>query len=160
MAEQSVERAFIRILDQDHSPQRFPLAKLLHAVQRVVGSDLESWRVFRAWGQGWKTARLTDALEAIDVADDLEITTATLTDLDDDPDEWFFDVIIRTNDGSLSFGIFDSGWMFVEGPRDEVIEIGTEFEHVVEHDPSEAPAVIRGENGSMDTGRDDRRPKG
>ena len=85
-------------------------------------------------GPGRATAQLENALEEIDVAEDMAITTQALLDLDDDPNEWFFDVIIRSEDGSVSFGIFDSSFMFVEGPPDLERAVVSEFVDTTEVD--------------------------
>ena len=116
-------RCFLRILDEDDSPQRYPLVRLLERVKTVVNLDQQNWRVSGVWGQGLKTARLEDAERASGAAAEVSLSTEELLDLDNDPNEWFFDVVIRTSDRSLAFGIFDSGCMFVEGPRAQVIEI-------------------------------------
>lgn len=137
-------RCFLRILDEDDSPQRYPLIRLLEEVREVVDPDQQNWRVSGVWGQGLKTARLEDAERASGAAGEVSVSTEELLDLDDDPDEWFFDVVIRTSDRSLAFGIFDSGCMFVEGPHAQVIEIGKAFDDVTEQDPDAVPPAIRG----------------
>ena len=137
-------RCFLRILDEDDSPQRYPLVRLLDAVRNVVDPDQQDWRMSGVWGQGLKTVRFQNELRELGQFGEINVSTEELLGLDDDPDEWFFDVVIRTSDRSLAFGIFDSGCMFVEGPRAQVIEIGNAFDDVIEQDPEAVPPAIRG----------------
>ena len=94
------------------------------------------------WGQGDKTARLEDSIGP-SPEDDALIDTATLIDLDDDPDEWFYDVVIRLPDRSLTFGIFDSGCLFLDGRCALVRRIARPFERVTEVDPDLVAPVTR-----------------
>ena len=124
------DRCHVLIRDQEDTPQRFPLRRLLEAVRNVVAPEQQSWRVSGVWGQGLKTVRLQNELRERGEYGEIFVSTADLLDLDSDPDEWFFDVTIKTSDRTLAFGIFDSGYMFVDGRRAQVIEIGKAFDDV------------------------------
>lgn len=127
------ERCHVYIYDEEDTPQRYPLRRLLDSVIEHVGPDQQRWQVAGVWGQGFKTARLGD-LTSPSPEDETPVDTAALVDLDDDPDEWFYDIVIRTPDRSLTFGIFDSSYMFVDGPRDQVLAIVRDFDDVKESD--------------------------
>ena len=120
------------IRDEDDSPQRYPLIRLLRSVDHALGGEVRDWRVMRLWGQGLRTGRLEDRVNEIELGDDIIVTTELLLSLDRDPNEWFYDVIIRTLDRSLSLGIFDSGFMFVEGPAGVARAAAAPFELVEE----------------------------
>lgn len=102
------------IADEDDTPQRFPLGRLLGALA-VTSLGPPVWLVVRAAGYG---ERINELGETLDDVDSVEMSHAELAELARGVDEWFYDVEITSPDQTIRFGIIDSSAMFVDGPDD------------------------------------------
>jgi hypothetical protein len=114
------------IRDKTSDAQRFPLAELLARVLELVGTDDGgTWWVERARGHGEAVCDLEDRLaheDAIAVAADRLLQIAR------DPKQWFYDLACAVRGRSVTFGLLDSGCLFIDG--DAAAAIASVFEKV------------------------------
>lgn len=117
----------LAVYDTVDTPQRFDLVKLMDVIVGHIGSRAEVWRVRRAEGYGLAINQLSDELDALsEVHMDAQVMEAFLPGLD----EWLFWFDAVTGDGRVSFGVFDSSYMFVDGPPDVITAVRLSFDEV------------------------------
>jgi hypothetical protein len=101
------------IIDQDQTPQRFPLQRLLRQVTQVTGSTSETCEVLRVRaGYGLRAYELQ---QKSDAAEFLRVSMAELDELCAGTEQWFYDIELRIPDTDIRFGLHDSTALFVEG---------------------------------------------
>lgn len=115
------------IKDQDHTPQRYPLQRLLHRVLELAGAPPETCRISRARGYG-KTIHSWG--EALDAAESIDVPLKEFDDLSQGSKEWFYDLEARLPGVNVLFGLHDSTALFVEGDPDLVKRITEHFRDV------------------------------
>ena len=97
------------IFDEDDSPQRYPLRRLLMLLQAAVNESV--CQVERAAGYG---AGIQILAEKADQTRATAITISELAELASGRDEWFYDITIVFPISGARLGIHDSAAMFVE----------------------------------------------
>lgn len=102
------------IMDEEQSPQRFPLQRLLHRVIEETGAKAEVCSVLRASGYGLRVNELERELQVVDV---VAVPTSELDNLCAGTDEWFYELEVAIPGVDVRFGLQDSTAMFVEGNR-------------------------------------------
>ena len=112
------------INDKTDDAQRFPLDKLLRLIRS--GAEVE-WIVSRASGYGADICEIEDEVER---NGEVIMRPAALIQISDDPEQWFYDLACRSVDEDISFGLIDSGRLFVEGSSPRLKEIIRAFENV------------------------------
>lgn len=105
----------IYVFDKDNTPQRFPLLDLFAIILANRADSAEPWHVTRSQGQGLSVNEL-DAL--LDNAEYVSLDVSDMTAILPGIDEWFYNFVARTPDSAVVFGLIDSTYMFVEGPRE------------------------------------------
>lgn len=103
----------LAVADNVDTPQRFNLIKLLGTIIDYIGQGMGIWHVRRAEGYGFAVHRLNEQLDAQEsVQMDVQELASMLPGLD----EWFYWLDAVSDDETVSFGIIDSSYMFVDGP--------------------------------------------
>ena len=103
----------LAVADNIDTPQRFNLIKLFGVVMDHIGQDAGTWQVRRAEGYGLAVHRLHEQLDSHEsVRMDIQELASMLPGLD----EWFYWLDVSSTDETVSFGITDSSYMFIDGP--------------------------------------------
>lgn len=103
----------LAVADNIDTPQGFNLIKLLGVIIDHIGQGTRIWQVRRAEGYGLAINRLNEQLEAqASIRMDVQELASMLSGLD----EWFYWLDAVSTDETVSFGIIDSSYMFVDGP--------------------------------------------
>jgi hypothetical protein len=115
------------IFDQDDTPQRFPLQRLLRCVREASGARASACRIYKVRGYGeeihtWEVA--------LDVAESMEVDLADLDSLSAGGVEWFYDLEAQIEGSGILFGLHDSTALFVEGDSDVIGQIASTFAQV------------------------------
>jgi hypothetical protein len=108
-------RFYIR--DEDDSPQRFPLQKLLRvACAQLAISPEASCELLAHWGYGERIHELGSGLRS---DEPVVLSVRELDELVEGKEEWFYDLEACLPERDFRFGLHDSTVMFVEGdPKD------------------------------------------
>lgn len=102
------------IMDEDETPQRFPLQRLFRGVLEATETRAEVCEVSRARGYGLRVNELERGLE---VADAVTVPVSDLDELSAGVEEWFYDLEARVPGTDIRFGLHDSTALFVEGEQ-------------------------------------------
>jgi hypothetical protein len=100
------------IMDNDQTPQRFPLQRLFRQVIRMTNTKSEVCHVLRARGYGLRINELDHELDSVDM---VVVPMSELDRLSAGSEEWFYDLDARIPGADIRFGLHDSTALFVEG---------------------------------------------
>lgn len=118
-------RLRIHIRDQLSVPGRFPLQRLLRETCSAFGVPSASTvSIHRCWGYGLEINALDDRWPS---EGHLAIAVAELDALTEGVEGWFYDLQASLLDERVSFGLFDSTLMYLEGPTDGVEKVARAF---------------------------------
>jgi hypothetical protein len=108
--------------DLVRTPQRFPLNVLVQACAQAHADQGPVFAVQRCSGYGQTVIRWSIELEGVD---EIVPELGELLRVCRGSEEWFYDVrlVCRTSAGAIALGIFDSTWMFLDGPEQLVVPI-------------------------------------
>lgn len=98
------------ILDEDETPQGFPLQRLLRRVCEVAGAGSARCDLFKVWGYGLRIHELEEKLASEDM---VSISIEEFDQLSEGTEEWFYDVEARIPNTDIRFGLHDSTALFV-----------------------------------------------
>lgn len=115
------------IRDQDETPQRFPLQRLLRRAFEVAGGEQSTCEVTRARGYGLEIRQLEQQL---DVEDVVHVSLQVLDRLSEGSEEWFYELDARVPGAGLRFGLHDSTALFVEGDAatsKRIVDVFTDY---------------------------------
>ncbi len=121
---------FYWIGDEEKTPQRFPLQRLLRRIQEVSGAPIESVRMRRAWGYGEQVVAWDDATNAVPLEESIAVPFELLDRVSAGKEEWFYDVDLYAECAKVRFGIFDSTAMYVEASPEVAAQIVKVFTQV------------------------------
>lgn len=99
------------ILDQDETPQGFPLQRLLRAVREVAAPAADRCELARVRGYGEQVGEWDSASDA---ADAVVVSMMDLDRIAEGTVEWFYDVEVRFLGSSVRCGLHDSSAMFLD----------------------------------------------
>jgi len=117
------------VFDNVDTPQRFNMIKLLGVIVGCLGAGAAMWNVRRADGYGLTLNRLSEQLDSEStVRMTIEEVVALLPGLN----EWLYWFDAVTQDGTVSFGLTDSSFMFVEGPPGVIEAVKSSFDETRE----------------------------
>lgn len=122
----SVMRFWIR--DEDKTPQRFPLGKLLRCASEELGAPCKIW-ITRAEGYGESISRYS---EVLDEAERLLVDSDEFLVVSAGIQEWFYnlDAVLESPTDRVLLGLHDSTALYVEGADALVKRILGRFEVV------------------------------
>ncbi len=112
------------VFDNVDTPQRFNLVKLIGVIVGHLGASAAVWNVRRADGYGLTINRLS---EQLDVEPIVRMAVEDVVALLPGVNEWFYWFEAATQDGTVSFGLIDSSFMFVEGPPGVIETVRSNF---------------------------------
>jgi hypothetical protein len=116
------------ILDQEDTPQRFPLSRLIDLV-RTIACASDQFLLRRSEGYG---AQVRAWNEMLDATDEIVVWADALATISRGNEEWFYDLDARcvTESGVVAFGVHDSTALFVEASPEIARRIVSEFQNV------------------------------
>jgi hypothetical protein len=118
------------ILDEDQTPQRLPLQRLIRQVRTVVGAagaDPVSCELLKARGYG---AQIHIWEAALDETEKVVVSLDQLERLSEGNEEWFYDCDARLKSPYVRFGMHDSTALFVEAEQSIATPIASAFSNI------------------------------
>lgn len=112
------------ILENDETPQGFPLQRLIRHVREVVGSGLGSFELTKVRGYG---LQVHEWEEALDASDRIVVPFELLDRLSAGTEEWFYDLEAHVPGTNVRFGLHDSTPLFVEAAPEIAAAIAGAF---------------------------------
>ena len=106
------------IRDEDTTPQRFPLKKLIQLIVQKLDTSLPEFWILRANGYG---LTICEWDELLDENDRLKVDYDLLENISSGTEEWFYDLEVQvvTEDGlQVRFGLHDSTALFIDAPEE------------------------------------------
>lgn len=106
------------IKDEDTTPQRFPLKKLIQLIVQKLGTASYEFWILRANGYGMTICEWDDIL---DDNDRIRIDYDLLENVSSGTEEWFYDLEVQViTEGGLKirFGLHDSTALFIDAPKE------------------------------------------
>jgi len=114
------------IMDEDDTPQRFPLQRLLRRVFEVTGARDHGCDVTRVrGGYGERVHALEESLDSIDA---VRVSFSEIEALTEGREEWFYDFEAKLPGTAIRFGLHDSTALFVEGEQPFVEAVVAAFD--------------------------------
>lgn len=99
------------IMDNDQTPQRFPLQRLIRRICEVTGVEDATCHLLKVrWYGEW----IHELDERLDVEETVRIPLRMLHEVSDGTEEWFYDLDAELPDANVRFGLHDSTALFVE----------------------------------------------
>ncbi|HKY36565.1 MAG TPA: hypothetical protein VJN18_11535 [Polyangiaceae bacterium] len=126
------------IFDQDSTPQRFPLQKLVRTVGELATLRARACVISRADGYGLRVNGLAQKLATLDT---LSLTFQELDELSAGVDEWFYNLDAALPEADLAFGLHDSTALYVEGDESMVGSLTASFRDVRPALPTQTAAA-------------------
>jgi len=120
------------IRDEDTTPQRFPLKKLIRLIVQKLGSSIHEFWIIKARGYGLKICEWDDLL---DEKDRIKVEHDLLENLSSGVEEWFYDVeveVVADDQLQVRFGLHDSTALFIDAPKEFSESILRSFKFVQE----------------------------
>jgi len=105
------------ILDEDTTPQGFPLRMLILLILKQIASTTYQLWILRSQGYG---LRVNEWDERLDKEEQLLIDPELLLDTSVGEEEWFYDLDAKiiTDGLEIRFGLHDSTALYLEAPQD------------------------------------------
>lgn len=108
-------------MDEDDTPQRFPLQRLLRRVYEVAGAGVTTCNLSKVRvGYGLRIRELDEQLGPEEV---VTISLSELDALSAGTEEWFYDLEARVPGTDIRFGLHDTTALFVETESPIIEEI-------------------------------------
>jgi hypothetical protein len=115
------------IMDNDETPQRFPLQRLFRRVCDVAGVEVATCNIHKVRGYGFQIHEWEERLDSEEL---IVVNRDQLDKLTEGTEEWFYDLEAKLSGSEIVFGLHDSTALFVEAPPAIAAEVACAFENV------------------------------
>lgn len=112
------------ITEEDGTPQRFPLQRLLRQVFASAGVEARTCDLRRARGYGADIRALERALDSVE---SMSVEFSALDKLAEGTEQWFYDLEAQVPGTDIRFGLHDSTALFVDGDPSLVTAVAGAF---------------------------------
>ena len=106
------------IRDEDTTPQRFPLKKLIQLIVQELGASMYEFWILRANGYGLKICEWD---ELLDQNDRIRVDYDLLENISSGTEEWFYDLeveVVAEDELQVRFGLHDSTALYIDAPKE------------------------------------------